>query len=69
VRLPPLVRGVEIGERVIAGQQIARVGSTGESTGPHVHWEARMNGVLVDPMTYAPTVTVAIKVGGATGQP
>jgi murein DD-endopeptidase MepM/ murein hydrolase activator NlpD len=58
---------VELGERVVAGQRIASVGSTGVSTGPHVHWEARTNGVLVDPMTYAPTGPTVLRVGGATG--
>lgn len=43
---------VEVGERVLAGQVIARVGSTGHSTGPHVHWEAKTNGALVDPLTW-----------------
>ena len=60
---------VELGERVVAGQPIASVGSSGVSTGPHVHWEARTNGVLVDPMTYAPDRAVVIRVGGATGHP
>jgi murein DD-endopeptidase MepM/ murein hydrolase activator NlpD len=60
---------VELGERVVAGQTIARIGMTGVTTGPHVHWEARTNGVLVDPMTYAPAGTTAIRVGGATGSP
>jgi len=60
---------VEVGERVVAGQRIASIGSTGLSTGAHVHWEARTNGVLVDPMTYAPAATTTIRVGGATGSP
>lgn len=60
---------VELGERVVGGQRIASVGSTGLSTGAHVHWEARTNGVLVDPMTYAPTTNATIRVGGATGSP
>jgi murein DD-endopeptidase MepM/ murein hydrolase activator NlpD len=60
---------VELGERVTAGQRIASVGSTGVSTGPHVHWEARTNGVLVDPMTYAPAGATVVRVGGATGAP
>ena len=60
---------VELGERVIAGERIASVGSSGVSTGAHVHWEARTNGVLVDPMTYAPTMVAMPKVGGATGSP
>jgi murein DD-endopeptidase MepM/ murein hydrolase activator NlpD len=60
---------VELGERVLAGERIASVGSSGVSTGPHVHWEARTNGVLVDPMTYAPTNSRIVRVGGATGSP
>lgn len=60
---------VELGERVVVGQRIASVGSSGVSTGPHVHWEARTNGVLVDPMTYAPTGPTVLRVGGATGSP
>ncbi len=60
---------VELGERVVAGQRIASVGSSGVSTGPHVHWEARTNGVLVDPITYAPAGSAVVRVGGATGSP
>src|SRR5437867_4671491 len=60
---------VELGERVVAGQRIASVGSSGVSTGPHVHWEARTNGVLVDPMTYAPAGPTVLRVGGASGSP
>ena len=60
---------VELGERVVAGERIAAVGSSGVSTGPHVHWEARTNGVLVDPMTYAPANAAIVRVGGATGSP
>jgi murein DD-endopeptidase MepM/ murein hydrolase activator NlpD len=60
---------VELGERVVAGERIASIGMTGVTTGPHVHWEARTNGVLVDPMTYAPATTATVRVGGATGAP
>jgi murein DD-endopeptidase MepM/ murein hydrolase activator NlpD len=60
---------IELGERVVAGQRIASVGSSGVSTGAHVHWEARTNGVLVDPLTYAPIGTTVVRVGGATGSP
>jgi murein DD-endopeptidase MepM/ murein hydrolase activator NlpD len=60
---------VEVGERVADGQQIATIGLTGVTSGPHVHWEARTNGVLVDPMTYAPATKAVIRVGGATGSP
>jgi murein DD-endopeptidase MepM/ murein hydrolase activator NlpD len=59
---------VEVGERVVAGEQIAAIGMSGVTTGPHVHWEARTNGALVDPLTYAPPVTKPV-VGGATGSP
>jgi murein DD-endopeptidase MepM/ murein hydrolase activator NlpD len=59
---------VEVGERVIAGQAIGAIGLTGETTGPHVHWETRTNGALVDPLTYAPAVARPV-VGGPTGSP
>ena len=41
---------VETGQSVLAGEQIAIVGSTGESTGPHVHLEYWVNNRYVDPM-------------------
>jgi murein DD-endopeptidase MepM/ murein hydrolase activator NlpD len=43
---------VEIGQRVRAGDVIALAGSTGASTGPHVHFEVRVNGQAVDPAPY-----------------
>lgn len=45
---------VQRGQSVEAGQKIAAVGSTGFSTGPHVHLEVRINGRLVDPATVLP---------------
>lgn len=39
---------VEVGQRVQAGEVIGRVGSTGQSTGPHLHWGLSIDGVAVD---------------------
>ena len=43
---------VKPGERVVKGQIVAQVGSTGRSTGPHLHYEIRLNGNSLDPRRY-----------------
>ena len=43
---------VQPGQKVKAGECVARVGSTGQSTGPHLHFEVEMNGVRLDPLHY-----------------
>lgn len=43
---------VEVGQMVQPGQALGTVGTTGRSTGPHLHWEFRVGGVAVDPLEW-----------------
>ena len=43
---------VALGERIAQGAVVGLVGSTGASTGPHLHFEVRHNGVALDPLSF-----------------
>ncbi len=58
--------GAGTGIRVNAGDIIGHLGSTGFSTGPHVHFEVRANGSAVDPMPYLNNGTFNYPVGDYT---
>ena len=42
----------KLGKRVVRGEVIGAVGSTGKSTGPHLHYEVHVKGQVVNPVNY-----------------
>jgi len=50
---------VAVGQRVMRGQRIGLEGATGLATGPHVHFELRVNNQFVDPMRYLPSPIIS----------
>jgi murein DD-endopeptidase MepM/ murein hydrolase activator NlpD len=52
---------VEVGQTVRIGQVIGRLGSTGRSTGPHLHYETRVDGEAVDPQRF---LRAGLRLGG-----
>ncbi|MFR5780967.1 MAG: M23 family metallopeptidase [Oscillospiraceae bacterium] len=50
---------VSAGQSVTQGDVIGYVGSTGWATGPHLHFEIRVNGSTVDPLSYFSNYTLA----------
>jgi murein DD-endopeptidase MepM/ murein hydrolase activator NlpD len=43
---------VQLGEKITRGQMLGAVGNTGRSTGPHLHYEVRLNGIALDPQRF-----------------
>ena len=51
---------VSVGDYVVAGQQLSSIGTTGNSTGYHLHFEVWINGTRVDPLPYVYSESVQV---------
>lgn len=67
LRDPPAVEGVREGMSLLAGTVIGRVGMTGRTTGPHLHFALRIRGRLVDPEPRLLTPRQTLELLGARG--
>jgi murein DD-endopeptidase MepM/ murein hydrolase activator NlpD len=52
---------VKVGQHVRIGEVVGRIGSTGRSTGPHLHYETRIDGEAVDPQKF---LRAGVRLGG-----
>ena len=52
---------VNLGQKVQIGEVVGRIGSTGRSTGPHLHYETRIDGEAVDPQKF---LRAGVRLGG-----